>query len=1810
MADVVGRAIVEIVPDFSKFASTVQASMKQIIADLERQAGRADVNPFKNTDVDRTVVNPFRDAVKKVNTELGTVGANGSVWTKLTGQAQDASAKVADPFRDCAKQVTASLESAGGGSVWGKLTGDAQAAAGKVADPFKTSAKQIGDSIQSVGSGGAWDRLSGQARETASKVSTEIGGAAKQSSDDIDKKLGSASLFDSFVKHAKAAAQGFADGYKASSQDAERAVKGVGDAAKGAGESSKGLTFSGFIGGAALIGGVTAGFSALKGAITESVAAQQESAALTRVTEQLITTSGNAANVTAGDIDKLTNSLSMKTGIDDEQIRQGSNLLLSFQNVRNEVGAGNDVYNRANAAALDLATVMGTDNVGAAKVLGKALEDPEKGMKALSKAGVVFTDEQKKQVAAMVEAGDTLGAQKVILDEVEKKFGGAASAAADPIARLQVTVGNLKESFGAGLMPVVGVAADAITGLADTLGPALQNIGGAIGGALTPLLEVVGPIATTLLDSFGGLLTGITPGLEALSGAFAETFSTLGPVISQTFGQLGTAIGQLLPVFTPIIGIIGNLVENLLPPLSILFQTVAEVLGNVLGPIFSTLGPIIAQLAQTVGGILTSAFQIIGPILTQIASVLGGAIANAITVVAPLFQQIATVLGGVLVEAIQMVAPFLQQMATLLSETLAKVLPVLIPPLMQLVEVLGGTFSAVLSALLPPLMQVVQALAGALSEALVKLAPPIAKVATVLGGAFATVVEALAPVLTQVAGIVGDMLVGAIEAITPLFDALTPVIDTIAQVFETMAPVIAEVVGVMAELLVQILEPLRPIIPSLVEAFTSIATAFGSLLQALLPLLPPILKLAVLLIETIGVPVLTLLAKTLAMVAQAFAAIVTPIADLLAAGIGQIAELITGLLSGDFSGALDGLMSFFSGIGEMFGSLGGKLVEWFTAAWQWVVDNAGSILSTVGGWLAGVPGQILGWLGDLGGLIVGWITGAWNWVVENGPAILETVLGWWVGIPGQILGWLGDLGALFVGWVTGAWNWVVTNGPAILSTFVGWVTGIPGTIISTLGDIGSKLFDWAKAGFQWVVDKGPDLISGLVDFFRGIPGKLFDALTGAIGAVGGFAADVGGRIWDSVKGFLNDKLIRPLKDKEVSAFGLSIKPFGFLKELAEGGIIRVPTPAIVGEAGPEVVIPLTDAARAKELVLQSGLMGLIEGQATASVGMAVPAMPGAAAAPNVGLAVTPPDTAVNAAPITDAATGAMQTVVQSALTTLQPVADWFVNAPVQAAEALAPFGEVVWAATAEGMTFLRDQVFNTVLLPITNYITNWALLVGTILQPFGEQVWNAISPGLSFFRTQFEAVFGGLVLYVADVITSIRTAFDALPDYFSTLSTQITTSLGSPFSSFASGVWNPFVRGLNAALDQIPATASINIPELPTAHSGGVIGERLPQTGGPLGGDEMVVKMQRGEGVIPVSSMRSMTASQFEAIRSGRGLVEAAPQTDAYVRVPQTGAPYGPVAPAAQGMSDTTFVDASVLGNLKAKIDELKGAVTDRVASSFFMDRFLGGVAFTFMAQAAQFVEAKVNEQNAKAAAALGAGDAFPGGIPQEVGPILGEMASMRGRGGSYQTLIKYLRATGIPHVVTSTIRPGSIIRGTNKLSLHSQARAVDFAGPSGGRDTPELLRIYQAFAPARNLLAEIIYSGPGGNYFGRSGITADDHHDHVHVGLANGAIVTRPMSALLGEAGPEVVLPLTRPMRALQLAQDSGLMQVLAEAQAGRTGTSAAADSTLAGATASGGLFPGSGNTYNIYGVGMEQVIAEIRAREEAAARTQFTRR
>jgi phage-related protein len=115
---------------------------------------------------------------------------------------------------------------------------------------------------------------------------------------------------------------------------------------------------------------------------------------------------------------------------------------------------------------------------------------------------------------------------------------------------------------------------------------------------------------------------------------------------------------------------------------------------------------------------------------------------------------------------------------------------------------------------------------------------------------------------------------------------------------------------------------------------------------------------------------------------------------------------------------------------------------------------------------------------------------------------------------------------------------------------------------------------------------------------------------------------------------------------------------------------------------------------------------------------------------------------------------------------------------------------------------------------------------------------------------------------------------------------------------------------------------------------------------------------------------------------------------------------------------------------------------------------------------------------------------------------------------------------------------------------------------------------------------------------------------------LADGGVFDRATEATVGEAGLEVVIPLTRPMRALQLAHQSGLVNVLATARNGGATAAQSAQPSTSVAMSSGaptpGLFPGAatGNTYNIYGISMAQVIAEIQAREEASSRVNFARR
>jgi hypothetical protein len=259
-----------------------------------------------------------------------------------------------------------------------------------------------------------------------------------------------------------------------------------------------------------------------------AVAAAGDSAKATAAVQAALTSMGNGVGYSLEQLQDLASGLQNVSTFDDDDIMSKVTAnLLTFGKVTG------DVFARAQQSALDLSARLGTDLQGSAIMLGKAMNDPIKGISALTRVGVSFTEQQKDQVKAMIKSGDLLGAQRMILDELEKQYAGQAAALAgtDPgkIASAWVAIGDAMEGIGAVILPVLGQFAQWVKSVAQAfsaLTPETQQwivIAGGIAAAIGPALIALGVMVSTI----GSLL----PLLPALGAAMSAAFGPIGLVI-------------------------------------------------------------------------------------------------------------------------------------------------------------------------------------------------------------------------------------------------------------------------------------------------------------------------------------------------------------------------------------------------------------------------------------------------------------------------------------------------------------------------------------------------------------------------------------------------------------------------------------------------------------------------------------------------------------------------------------------------------------------------------------------------------------------------------------------------------------------------------------------------------------------------------------------------------------------------------------------------------------------------------------------------------------------------------------------------------------------------------------------------------------------------------------------------------------------------------------------------------------------------------------------------------------------------------
>lgn len=216
------------------------------------------------------------------------------------------------------------------------------------------------------------------------------------------------------------------------------------------------------LGGVASTAAKVAGAAALGGLVMmlkTGVGEQKDYLAGQAQLEAGLKSTGNAANTSVKSMEGLASSIQDYSGQTDDSIVAAEQLMLTFTGVSNAAGKNNDVFDQSIKMTADMAARMGGDASKYAVLLGKALNDPAKGLTALTRIGVSFTEGQKKQIKSMQTAGNTMGAQKIILGELQREFGGSAKAAGDTLPgqmkRAQRSFEDISQALVGALLPAI-----------------------------------------------------------------------------------------------------------------------------------------------------------------------------------------------------------------------------------------------------------------------------------------------------------------------------------------------------------------------------------------------------------------------------------------------------------------------------------------------------------------------------------------------------------------------------------------------------------------------------------------------------------------------------------------------------------------------------------------------------------------------------------------------------------------------------------------------------------------------------------------------------------------------------------------------------------------------------------------------------------------------------------------------------------------------------------------------------------------------------------------------------------------------------------------------------------------------------------------------------------------------------------------------------------------------------------------------------------------------------------------------------------
>lgn len=483
-------------------------------------------------------------------------------------------------------------------------------------------------------------------------------------------------------------------------------------------------------------------------------------------------------------------------------------------------------------------------------------------------------------------------------------------------------------------------------------------------GLLGTMYEDLGQEAVLALSNTEGAINSASDAMAQMDSAAYDT-------LESSLSQLGRTVKAevVQPIaekLTPAIKDSVNFVnERVGPAVEWLLSHLPEV-GIILGTIGSVIaamkwGAIVGQISKISGafsGFKTALAAIPGPVLAIIAIVAALAAGfmylwetnedfrNNVTAVWEELQGSFSELGGTISDMLNQLMPLISEIASTVLTAFGQIAEAVLPILIQLISELLPVIIGLIDQLLPVLTQIIESVLTVLVDVINQLLPLVMQI-----------IEAVLPVLLQLVQAILPIITQIVEAVLPV----------LIQLINTILPIITQIISAVLPVLVEILNALTPILNMVISLLQPILNLIISLVEPILNLImaaiQPLIEIFATLISTILQPIMPILnavANIITSVLSAAIQAIQPIIQSLTSVFQGLIDFITGVFSGNWSQAWNGIVQVFGGLWDSLVGIVKAPINAVIGLINKAIGALNSISVTIPDWVPIVGGNTFG----------------------------------------------------------------------------------------------------------------------------------------------------------------------------------------------------------------------------------------------------------------------------------------------------------------------------------------------------------------------------------------------------------------------------------------------------------------------------------------------------------------------------------------------------------------------------------------------------------------------------------------------------------------------------------------------------------------------------------------------------------------------------------------------------------------------------------------------------------------------------------